>query len=269
MTTRRNFNSCSQLAPQAIHLFHFFRRGLFLLLALILALAIFPLTGAAAEKNQDTIVELETEGEVQVKPDKATFHFTVVTEAAQAEEAAQVNAKEAENFLAAIKKVLGPEDKVKTLQYRVLPIFRKVEKVKGKEKVRTDEIAGYRAYHRFEVELRDLEKIGLVADTALKNGANEVHGPYFSHTEQEDLQIQAGVKALKRARQLAEALAQASDLKVQRVTKISTTHAIHPRAFGVAKAAPAALAERDVQTPIEIGDITFRARLTVTFALAP
>ena len=243
------------------------KRIIFIFLTAIMALS--PLSGSAAENTQPTVVELESEGMVQVKPDKATFNFSVVTDAAQAQEAAKTNAREAENFLAAIKKVLGPEEKVKTLQYQVLPVFRRIEKVQGKEKIRTDEIAGYRASHRFEVELRDLDKIGLVADTALKNGVTEVQGPYFSHTQQEDLQSQAAVKALERARKLAEALAQATGLKVKRVTRMSTTHAIYPRAYGMAKAAPPAGVEREVQTPIEVGDITYQSRLAVTFELAP
>jgi uncharacterized protein YggE len=244
-----------------------FRNGIFLVLILIITLVCSPLAGIAAEKDQVTTAELATEGTVQVKPDKATFNFTVVTEAPQAQEAAKANAKEAENFLTAIKRILGKDDKVKTLQYQVLPIFRRVEKTKGKEKIRTDEIAGYRASHRFEVELRDLEKIGQVADTAVKNGANEVQGPYFGHTQQEDLQNQAAVKALERARKLAEALAQASGLKVKRVLKMSTTQTIQPRMFAMAKAAPPAAPE--VTTPIEVGDITYRSHLTVSFELAP
>jgi len=158
---------------------------------------------------------------------------------------------------------------VQTVRYQVFPIFRKVDKIEGKEKTRTDEIAGYRAYHRFKVELKDLEKIGQVSDTALKNGANQVQGPYFTHSQEEDLQRQAAVKALERARKLAEALAQASGLKVKRVVNISTRHGIRPREFALAKAAVRSASDRDVETPIEIGDITFRANLTVTFELAP
>lgn len=239
----------------------------FLVLALAVPLALLPLAGLAAEQDQATVVELSTEGTVQAKPDKATLNFTVVTEAAQAPEAARVNAREAEKFLAAVKKVLGKEEKVKTLQYQVLPIFRRIEKVQGKEKLRTDEIVGYRASHRFEAELRDLEKIGQVADVGLKNGANEVQGPYFGHSQQEDLQNQAAVKALERARKLADTLGQASGLKVKRVAKISTAQTIHPRVFAAAKAAPPAGAE--VETPIEVGEITYQARLTVTFELTP
>jgi len=240
----------------------------FSLLALAIILAGSSLAGAADMATQPTIVELESEGLVQVKPDKATFNFTVNTDAAQAQEASQANAKQAEAFLAAIKKVLGPDDKVKTLQYQVLPIFRRVEKTQGKEKIRTDEIAGYRASHRFEVELRDLGKIGQVADTALKNGINEVQGPYFSHTQEEELQKQAVVKALERARQLADALAQAAGLKVKRITKMSTTHAIRPRFMAAPNAAPMAV-DRTVETPIEVGEITHQARLAVTFELTP
>jgi uncharacterized protein len=243
------------------------QRSVFLILTLMVTLVCSPLAGKAAEKDQVTTVELETEGTVQVKPDKATFNFSVVTEAPQAQEAARLNAKEAEIFLTAVKKVLGKDDKVKTLQYQVYPVFRRVEKTQGKGKIKTDEIAGYRASHRFQVELRDLEKLGQVADTALKNGANEVQGPYFSHTQQEDLQNQAAVKALERARKLADALAQASGLKVKRVIKMSTTQTIQPRVFAMAKAAPPAGAE--ATTPIEVGDITYHSRLTVTFELAP
>jgi uncharacterized protein YggE len=243
------------------------KRILPVVLALAAALALSPLMCLAADNGPNTIVELASEGMVQVKPDKATFNFTVVTEAPQAEEAAKANAREAEGFLTAIKRVLGKDDQVKTLQYRVMPIFRRVEKAQGKRKIYTDEIAGYRASHRFEVELRDLEKIGKVADTAVKNGVGEVQGPYFSHTGEEDLQNQATVKALERARKLAEALAQASGLKVKRVLKMSTAQNIQPRIFAMAKAAPPAGAE--VTTPIEVGDITYRSHLTVSFELVP
>jgi len=237
--------------------------------ALIFLVAISPLCGFAAEKNHATKVEVQAEGQVKTKPDTAILNFTVVTRGAKAQEAAQANAKAAESFLAAIKKTLGKEDKVQTLEYRVFPVFRKIDKTQGKQKITTDEIAGYRAYHRFKVELKDLGKIGQVSDTALKNGANKVDGPYFRHSQEEDLQRQAAVKALERARKLADALAQAAGLKVKRVMVISTRHGIRPREFALAKAVSRARGDQAVETPIEIGDITFKANLTVTFELAP
>jgi len=238
-----------------------------LILVLMFSWAVCPLSGAAAEKTSTSIVEVEAEGQVLAKPDKATLYFSIITEGPQAQEAAQANARDAAKFLLAVDTVLGREDKAQTQEYRVFPIFRSKEKVQGKEKLRTDEIAGYRASHRFRVELKDLGQIGQVSDTALKNGASQVQGPYFGHSQQEDLQRQAAVKALERARMLADALAQAAGQKVARVVKISTSHAIRPREFALAKAAPGGRAE--VETPIEVGDITFQARLTVTYELAP
>lgn len=242
-------------------------RQIALMLVFLLPLAVSPPAGAGEGKERRPTVVVEAEGQVLAKPDKATLQFSIITEGALAQEAAQANAREAEKFLAAIKAVLGREDTVQTQDYRVFPIFRAKEKVQGKEKIRTDEIAGYRASHRFRVELKDLGKIGQVADTALKNGAGQVQGPYFGHTQQEDLQRQAAVKALERARQLAEALAQAAGLKISRVVQISTSHGLRPREFALAKAAPGGRGE--VETPIEVGDMTFQAHLTVTFELAP
>jgi uncharacterized protein len=245
------------------------RRASNILILTVAALVFLPLAAWAADNPQVTVLELESEGMMQVRPDKASINFSMVTDAPQAQEAAKANAVQADTFLAAVKKVLGPEEKVKTLQYQVMPLFRQIDRVQGKEKIRTSEITGYRASNLFQVELRDLTKIGPVADTALKNGANEVQGPYFSHTQQEDLQNQAAVKALERARKLADALAQATGTKVKRVMKMSTTHPIYPRMQAMAKAAPAGGVERDVQTPVEVGDITYQSRLTVTFELAP
>lgn len=237
-----------------------------LLLALSLPGLIWPHSGAAGEKVPATI-EVEAEGQVLAKPDKAAFTFAVLTDGADPNEASQANAREAERFLTALKKTLGPEDKVQTQDYRVFPLFRSKEQVKGKEKFRSDEVAGYRAYHRFRVELRDLGRLGQVADTALKNGATQVQGPYFSHTQEEELQRQAAVKALERARKLSDALAQASGQKVARVLKITTSHSLPFGPFALAKAAPSARGE--VETPLEVGELTFKARLTVRYELAP
>ena len=78
-----------------------------------------------------------------------------------------------------------------------------------------------------------MARLGTVIDTAMKNGATRVNGPYWSHSRLEELQRQAAVNALERARRLAEALAQAAGLKIKGVDKISTgIRFIAPRARG-------------------------------------
>jgi uncharacterized protein YggE len=213
------------------------------------------------------LAEVEAEGEVLARPDTAVLIFAVETEALQAQEAAADNAKKSEAFLAQVKRMLAPEEKVQSAGYRVFPIYRLKEKIQAREKVRTDEIMGYRAQHTFRVELRDMLKIGKVSDAGVKQGASRVQGPYWDHSKKEELQQQAAVIALKRARSLAEGLAQAAGLKVKGLVKVSTAHAYRPMPLGLARAA--APAEREPETPIEVGEEKFQARVTATFELAP
>ena len=123
--------------------------------------------------------------------------------------------------------MLGPEDKVRTLGYRLMPVH------SYKDKSSPPEIKGYRAVNQIEVKVLDVARLGTVIDTAMKNGATRVNGPYWGHSRLEELQRQAAVNALERARRLAEALAQAAGLKIKGVDKISTgIRIIAPRAPG-------------------------------------
>ena len=123
-------------------------------------------------------------------------------------------------MLAAVKQVLGPEDKLRTLGYRLMPVH------SYKDKSSPPAIKGYQAVNRLEVKVLGVARLGTVIDTALKNGATRVDGPYWSHSRIEELQRQAAVNALERARALAEALALAAGLKIKGVDKIYVAAAL-------------------------------------------
>lgn len=214
----------------------------------------------AAEAPGPPTVSVEAEGKVMAKPDMATLTLEVETQAATAEAATAEAAGRAQNLLAALKKTLGPEDKVRTLSLRVQPV-----RTPG-DKTRPSEIKGYQAVHRFQLEVRDLERLGRVIDTSLKSGAPRLNGPYWGHSRLEELQREAAVDALGRGRRLAEALAQASGLKIKGVEKISTGVRPMPlRAAGEAyMAAPGA-----APTPIEVGEEEIKAHIQAVFQLTP
>ena len=131
-------------------------------------------------------------------PDVARLTIEVETQAATAVAAGQENAKQAADVLSTVKPVLGPEDKLRTLGYRLTPVH------SYKDKSSPPEIKGYQAVNRFEVKVLDVARLGKVIDTALKSGATRVNGPYWSHSRIEELQRQAAVNALERAQALAE-----------------------------------------------------------------
>ena len=91
-------------------------------------------------------------------------------------------------------------------------------------------------------------------------------GPYWSHSRLEELQRQAAVNALERARRLAEALAQAAGLKIKGLDKISTgIRIIAPRATGEAYQ----MAKAASPTPIEVGEEEISAHIQAVFLLSP
>jgi len=225
---------------------------------------------AKVEAEGPATIEVEAEGEVLAKPDIATLILAVETQAPQVEEARAANARTSEALLKAMKSLLKDGEKIQSVSYRVYPIYQRKEKVQAGQKIRTEEVAGYMAKHFFRVELKDLTRIGQVSDAALKNGANRVQGPYFEHSQKEDLQQQAAVLALKRARQLAEALAQAANLKVKRLKKVSTAPPYRPiRAGLMAERAMAPTEAPAPETPIEVGEEKFQARVMAVFEVSP
>ncbi len=239
-------------------------------LGLGLCLMLWPPLAAAGEKEVSPgppTAEVEAEGEVLARPDRAVLHFTVETQAAEAKEAAAANARASEQFQGGMKPLLSDEEKLKTLSYQVFPLYKQVEKGQGRDKVVTQEVAGYRVAHRFQVELKDLARLGKIIDAGLKTGATRVGGPYYEHSRQEELQRQASVLALQRARGMAEALAQAAGLKVKGLRKVVTGHAIRPLRAAPMRAK--AMAAPEPETAIEVGEEKFQARLTATFDLAP
>lgn len=213
----------------------------------------------AAEKPAAApTIAVEAEGQVMAVPDLARLTLEVETRAPQAEAAAQETSRRAFVLIKALKAALTPDDHVKTLGYRLTPVYA------PKNKTSPPEIKGYQAVHRLQVKIKVPGRLGEVIDLALKNGASGVSGPYWEHSRIDELQRQAAVAALERARHLAEALAQSQGLKITGVEKISTGIHFRPRGGGDFKAMAAAPA-----TPIEVGEEAIRATVQAIFQVKP
>jgi uncharacterized protein len=232
----------------------------FFLTALLIAGISCPAPGA--EPPSSPSISVDAEGKVVATPDLARLTLEVETQAATADAAGKENAQQADRVLKAVKPALGPEDKLRTLGYSLTPVH------SYQDKSSPPEIKGYRAVNRLEVKVMNVARLGPVIDTALKSGATRVNGPYWSHSRIEELQWQAAVNALERARHLAEALAQAAGVKIKSLDKISTgVRILSPRGAGEAymmtKAAPASA------TPIEVGEEEIKANVQAVFLISP
>jgi len=228
-------------------------------LLIILLATLLPQAAGAAESPPPTI-SVDAEGKVTAKPDMATLNLEVETQSPQSQTAATENARVSDALLQAMKKILKPEEKIQTLSYRLMPMR------SYKDKTKPEAVTGFRAIHRFKVEIRDLERLGAALDTALKNGASKVNGPFWGHSRLEELQRQAAVEALAKAQRLAAALAQAAGVKIKGLQQVSTQmRLIYPRASGEVFVA----AKRETPTPVEVGEEEIKANVTAVFAVAP
>lgn len=231
---------------------------LFLLLLVAGLIAPAPAPAAAAAEPGPPTISVSADGKVMAKPDMATLHLEVETQGFQSQAVAAENARISEGLLQAMKKILKPEEKIQTLSYRLVPLR------SYKDKSKTETITGYQAIHRFKMEVRDLEHLGTAFDTALKNGASKVDGPFWGHSRLEELQRQAAVAALAKAQRLAADLAQASGLKIKGLQQVSTgLQPFYPRGVETfaAKAAP--------PTPVEVGEEEIRANVNAVFLVGP
>ncbi len=216
---------------------------------------------AAAAVASPTIA-VEAEGKVAAVPDLALLTVEVETRAPQAEAAAQENSRRAEALIKALKQTLGSEDQVKTLGYRLNPVYA------PKDKTGPPEIKGYQAVNRLQVKVHGPGRLGAIIDLALKNGASGINGPFWEHSQAEELQRQAAVAALERARRLAEDLAQSQGLKIKGVEKISTGIRFLPlRASG--QAMRLASGASVPATPIEAGEEEITASVQAVFLVEP
>ncbi len=226
----------------------------------ILALLILP--GQGAEPPTPPTVSVEADGKVLARPDMATLTLEVETQDPQAQAAAQENAGRADNLLKALKKVVGAEGQIKTLSFRLLPVYA------PKDKNQAAVIKAYRAINRLQVELKDLARLGATIDAAWKNGASQISGPYWEYSRLEELQQEAAVDALGKTRRLAEALAQAAGLKIKGVERIVT--GIHPLPMRAApREAFLAAAGAPAPTPVELGEEEIKAHIQAVYQLGP
>jgi uncharacterized protein len=219
-----------------------------------------PLPAAQAQSENEPAQGITVQGNasVDVVPDQAQLWFGVESHGATAKAALAANATEMRKLLDALR-VAGATD-LQTQHVSLSPRY-----VEGP----TDSIGGgmrqtggYTAHNSVSATVKQLPRAGAVIDAAVAAGANHVSGPTLSIADTSELYRQALAAAVDDARESAEALADAADLTLGRVTAIVEGSSGPSPLTMSARAADEAAGS----TPIEAGEQTITATVTVTFA---
>jgi uncharacterized protein YggE len=200
------------------------------------------LASSAASPDAKTIT-VTGNGSVETVPDRATFSFTVTTQADTAKAALAKNGAAADAVAAALKAA-----KVQTSDVMLQPQMNDAGTA----------VLGYTASTTVTADT-ELAQAGPLVDAAVDAGATGVSGPSWSRSDYDALYRQALQSAVADAKAKAQALADGANLTLGSVTSMSEG--------GVAQPLPYASAVTDGGVAkLEPGTQTVDASVTVTFA---
>lgn len=191
------------------------------------------------------------EGSVSAQPDTVSIQLGVRTESESVLQAEQENASVMNQVIDALIGTGIPRENIKTASFTISPLYDFVE---GEQVFR-----GYQVINSITVELNDVSKAGLVIDTAVQNGVNQVSSLQFSLQNPEIYYNDALDKALKNAISKATSIAQSLQVNLD-PTPVKITEQ-------VAELRPRfqTFAALESTTPIEPGQLKIRATVKAIF----
>src|SRR5260370_5865849 len=230
-------------------------------LAALLACAVSQVNGQQITSPLSSI-RVTGDATVTAKPERAQIDVGVLTQEKQSQNAVTQNAKQIENVLAALHKLLGPDADIKTINYTLSPDYQ-YRPIGGKASV-----SSYTAMNVVRITLDDLERVGYVIDTATQAGANHVESVRFTVRDPQALHSPAIRAAAFTTRANADVLASALNLKITRtltVEEIGEPSAAAPDMSMLdSRDAPGA-----APTPIQSGSFAVTAIVPLTVEAAP
>ncbi len=216
----------------------------------MLIVAALPLQ--AADPAAPATLAVTGRASLSVQPDTAIISFSVESNARNAGEAIEANANQADRLLKALKPRLGPKDRLKTSRFHLQPLYWKEERLRS---------SGYRVSNRVVLETRQTDKVGTFIDEAARAGISRIGQLRFQTSEATAFSRQAAAMAVGQARITAEKLAEAAGVSIRRVLEIRYADTARP----VPLRAEVALARNP--TPIEVGDLTIEASVSVVYEI--
>mgnify|MGYP001183367196 CR=1 FL=1 len=220
-----------------------------------------PVHAAGGEDDMERTITVTGVGEITVEPDVAYVNMGIAARASTAEEAQRMNAQQ----FAELEKVLFEQFKiekkdVKTTGFYVNPEYSYEEREKPK-------VVGYSATHMIRVTCRKLDQIGELLDAASKAGVNQIQNVQFATEKAKEYEMEAMKAAMKNARDKAEVLAAAENVKIREVLNISQSGSIGGPVYGKSVGGYAAdmAAVPEYNTSINSGEITISAQVNVTY----
>ncbi len=227
-----------------------------------------PVTVATADEVDAVVPVLTVRGDAQLeKPaDELRIRVGVVTESDEAPTALRENSRQMNDVIDALKKTGLTDKEYQTSQFQIQPVYTRRPRqapVDWKPK-----IVGYRVTNSLNVKTKKLELAGELIQAANEAGANSIDSISFGLADPRTHRDEAIRAATSNALTDARTLADAASLRLVRVLSITLDQAAAPRPTIQRMSAGMAMAEAAIPPPIQPGDVTVHANVTVVYEIA-
>lgn len=177
---------------------------------------------ALAEAHQRPMISVSGEGRVTAAPDIGIVGLGVRRQAATAAGAMQAANGAAADILATLAAAgIEPRD-IQTTRVALNPVWQHRQNQEPK-------ITGYEAVNDLSIRLRDLDAMGTLIDSLVKDGANSIQQIAFSIDDTKALRAEARRAAVRDARDRAETLADAAGVSLGDLRHLSEQGGAMPR----------------------------------------
>jgi uncharacterized protein YggE len=218
-----------------------------------------------------SVITVNGKGEVFVKPDVASFNFSV-NESGKTSKEAQDKATNKTNKIISAIKGLDVEDKdIKTLSYNINPEYDysyslcKTDYCPPSNPV----IKGYQVSQTIEVKVRKIEKAGDVLAKVGELSVSYVSGLNFVVDDMTKLKMEAREEAIKDAKKQAQALAKNLGVKLKKITSFyDNSDTMYPPYYAEGMGG-AMMSKADMRTSPEIptGENKITANVSITYEI--
>jgi uncharacterized protein YggE len=224
--------------------------------ALIAATFVAPAEAQQPQSERQANIVVVGEGSISAAPDYAQITAGVTTKAKTAKEAADANAKLMTAVTAALLDAGIAQKDIATTRFSVQPVYATQANTEPK-------LTGFSASNQVAVTIRQIDKVGEIADRMVAAGVTNINNLVFLHSDTSKLLDRAREAAVADARRKAELYARASGVALGRVVWIYENSTYTPFA-----AMDGSFRAKAIATPIASGEDTLRVEITVGFDIA-
>lgn len=220
---------------------------------------------ACAPVSADTIrprtIAVSGQAQIQAEPDQALLTLGVESRKMQLEEARTEVNRTVDAVLKLTRELKIDQKYVSTTRISVRPEYN------WDNDARERNLIGYFVSRQVQVDLRELDKLGLLLERSLDLGVNQAGDPQLDSSKRRDLERDALAKAVADARLNAETVARAAGARLGPPRSISASGSYSPPPMPMMRAVAMSAEAKSAADSYQSGEMSFNANVQVEYDL--